>query len=191
VSGFLESHRLLTLRAGDPSRHDTVRRCEALGAEDRGSNGFWDTCFRTAHGLVQLREYSDVPARLIYSTSSTEQAGEEVVHLVGVNQPEPVIDALLGVAELLGVVAVERRLFVWEGVRVNLDSVGGLGEFVEACAPIDSEAGLEPTRARLTTVREALRVEERAIVGETYGELAAQSMPSQAWPGSGRRPLPS
>jgi hypothetical protein len=163
---FLDSHRLLTLRAADPDPSASARRCEALGAEGPGSDAFWETCFRTAHGLVLLRERAGAPARLIYSTPPDRSGADEVVHLVGVRQPEPVIDALLRVAELVGVVAVERRLFAWEGTRIAIDDVEGLGEFLTIRVPIVPAA-----RTQLATLREALQIHPRATVGRTYAEL--------------------
>lgn len=133
-------------------------------------SSFCDTCFQSSYGGVTLREQAGQEAQLIYAADPAPGA-EAFYHLVGVRLPEPVIDALLGVAELRGVVALKRRTFTWEQVHIHLDAVEGLGDFIEIEAPIGERTTSAQARAQLEQARQALGVREESQVRRTYVEL--------------------
>ena len=71
------------------------------------------------------------------------------------------------------VVEKERRLFLWEGVRIHLDTVSGLGSFVEfeAVAPDDSDLTVE--RERVAFLRELLGLRGEDLVAAGYADALA------------------
>jgi homotetrameric cytidine deaminase len=77
------------------------------------------------------------------------------------------LDAALGT---LVVVAKERRLLLWEGVRIHLDRVEGLGTFVELEGVAPAESDLEPERARVAELSAALGIDGERIVADSYSD---------------------
>ncbi len=170
---LMETRRVFWLRAGDAAPSATADRCTVLGAQDWDTGSFCDTCFRGSYGGVTLRERANREAHLVYTAEPAPSPGEAFYHLVAVKLPEPVIDALLRVAELRGVVALKRRTLTWEGAEIHLDAVEGLGQFieVEVEVAIGERPGAEPPRARLEQLRQALDIDKESLVTEDYAEL--------------------
>jgi adenylate cyclase class IV len=67
------------------------------------------------------------------------------------------------------VVAKERRLFIWEEVRIHLDRVDRLGHFVEFEAPTGGDASA--AEARVESLRRALEVDDDDVVAGSYCDL--------------------
>lgn len=128
-----------------PADHDRVRaRLEALGATDRGEVTQTDTYYEAPHRdfatsdealRVRREEPKDGAGRthltykgpLVESASKTRSEAETVVDDG---------DALRGILEGIGfdpaaTVTKRRRRFGLRGYTVTLDSVAGLGDFVE------------------------------------------------------------
>jgi adenylate cyclase class IV len=84
------------------------------------------------------------------------------------------VDAL---ADSLGVrVVVEkaRRLLLWRNVRIHLDRVAELGDFVEIEAVAASPGGLEVERDRVAELRAALGFVDDHLVPVGYADLLAR-----------------
>ena len=80
-------------------------------------------------------------------------------------------DALADVLGVRGVVEKARRLLLWRTVRIHLDRVAGLGDFVEHEAVEATAGGLEAERDRLEELRAGLGLEDRLIVARGYADL--------------------
>ena len=69
------------------------------------------------------------------------------------------------------VVEKARRLLLWRNVRIHLDRVEGLGDFVELEAVAASPGGLEVERDRVEQLREALGISDEHLVAHGYADL--------------------
>jgi homotetrameric cytidine deaminase len=138
--------RNIELKAIDPDPERSLAVCRELGAHDKGVLRQRDTYFRTHAGRLKLREEEPGGATLIqYDRPDVAYARESRYRLSPVPEPDVLrasLDAALGT---LVVVDKARHLFLWEGVRIHLDAVAGLGSFVEleGVAPPDSDLGAE------------------------------------------------
>ena len=87
------------------------------------------------------------------------------------------IDAL---ADALGVRVVAekvRRLLLWRNVRIHLDRVAGLGDFVEIEAVATAPGGLEVERDRVEELRAALGITDERLVAAGYADLLVRRSP--------------
>jgi adenylate cyclase, class 2 len=164
--------RNLEVKALDPHPARTLAAALELGAEDRGELRQRDTYFHAVHGRLKLREAPGAPAELI-SYRRADRPGPKVSHHreVALADHIALADTL---ADALGVrVVVEkvRRLLLWANVRIHLDRVSGLGDFVELEAVAASVGGLEAEQARLGQLREALGIDDRLLVPLGYADL--------------------
>ena len=75
------------------------------------------------------------------------------------------LDAALGT---LVVVEKERHLLLWEGVRIHLDTVHGLGSFVELEGVAAAGSDLQAEHEKVARLREALQIEE--ILTDSYSD---------------------
>jgi homotetrameric cytidine deaminase len=161
--------RNVELKALDPDPVRSLATCRELGAEDRGVLRQRDTYFRTRAGRLKLREEEPGGAVLIqYDRPDAADARESRYRLTRVDDPDDLrasLDAALGT---LVVVEKERRLLLWDGVRIHLDTVEGLGSFVEleGVAPPDSD--LEPEREKVAHLQQALGIGE--VLTDSYSD---------------------
>ena len=119
------------LKARDSDPAATVARCIALGAQDKGTLHQRDTYFVARRGRLKLREEDERGGALIaYGRPDEFEPAESTYVLAAVSAVEPMAEALeyaLGPPTV--VVSKRRRLFSWQGVRIHLDEVDGLGSF--------------------------------------------------------------
>ncbi|HST38446.1 MAG TPA: class IV adenylate cyclase [Conexibacter sp.] len=161
----------LKARDRDPAR--TLAVCAALdGAVDEGTLWQRDTYFVVARGRLKLREERPGGATLIqYLRPDDEEAKLSCYRLVGVDDAEvcrAALDAALGTRV---VVEKERRLFLWRDVRIHLDTVVGLGAFVEFEAVAPAESDLVPEHERVAELRATLAIAGEDLVAEGYADL--------------------
>ena len=83
------------------------------------------------------------------------------------------IDALTDSLGVRCVVEKARRLLRWRNVRIHLDRVDGLGDFVELEAVATSPGGLEVERDRIEKLRIALGIGDERLVAQGYADLRA------------------
>jgi homotetrameric cytidine deaminase len=163
--------RNVELKALDPDPARSLATCRELGAEDRGVLRQRDTYFRARSGRLKLREEKPGGAVLIqYDRPDEAAARESRYRLTRVQDPDELrasLDAALGT---LVVVEKERRLLLWDGVRIHLDTVHGLGSFVEleGVAARDSELELTVERDKVLRLQQALGIYE--VLTDSYAD---------------------
>ena len=131
-----------------------------------------DTYFAVPHGRLKLREVSDRAAQLIfYDRPDVAAVKGSRIHLVEVPDGAR-LGALLEVA--LGVrarVVKRREIWRWEGVQVHLDTVEGLGTFLEFEASVDDDAGSARAEQHLHQLLARLDVGADALLAGSYADL--------------------
>ena len=157
---------------------------DGVGVDAVGIEKQVDTYFRTAEssveadsgdrdaGRLKLRETSRGVAELIpYLRANRRQARASLYERIPIPNPEStklLLEQLLGVR---CVVVKEREIFLWRGVRIHLDRVEGLGEFVElegVCTPELDEVG---ARARVEELLERLQIDPSSFARVSYENL--------------------
>ncbi len=167
-------NRNLELKAKDPDPERSLAACESLGAEAAGVLAQRDTYFAAQRGRLKLREENDASAQLIaYERPDGESARESSYLIVPIERPGELKEALESTLGVAAVVAKERRLFLWRGVRIHLDRVEGLGTYVELEAVLGPDLDLDAGRERIEALRAALGIEERHLLAGSYADLAA------------------
>jgi homotetrameric cytidine deaminase len=165
--------RNVELKARDPDPARTLERALALGAEDRGELVQRDTYFAGARGRLKLRDQDPGEAELIaYHRPDHNEARTSEYRRVPVGADAGALREALDRAHgTLVVVDKRRRLLVWEGVRIHLDEVEGLGCFLEleAVAAEDSDLSLE--RHKVERLRGELEIEDTNLVAASYSDL--------------------
>ena len=169
--------RNVELKALDPDPARSLAVCRGLGAEDRGVLRQRDTYFRTRSGRLKLREEEPGGAMLIqYDRPDAAEARESRYRLTRVEDPDDLrasLDAALGT---LVVVDKERHLFMWDGVRIHLDTVEGLGSFVELEGVAPPESDLAPEQEKVARLRRELGIED--VLTDSYSDrlLGAEAL---------------
>lgn len=150
--------------------------CESLGAEGQEPERQIDTYFRVTLGRLKLRESLESGAELIYYTRDDVAVARESHHeLYQVEDPEG-LKAILTKALGVSVVVTKRReTFVIGNVRIHLDKVQGLGTFVELQGAVADPRELPQVADEVQGVQQALGIETRSLVKESYAVLAGRA----------------
>jgi homotetrameric cytidine deaminase len=163
--------RNVELKATDPDPERSLAVCLELGAEDRGVLVQSDTYFRVPDGRLKLREETPGGAALIqYHRPDAAEARESRYRIAPVEDGGALREALAAALGTLVVVDKERRLLLWEGVRIHLDRVAGLGSFLELEGVAPAGSDLEPERARVARLSDALGIDAGRILSDSYSD---------------------
>jgi homotetrameric cytidine deaminase len=164
----------LKARDRDPAR--SLERALALGAEDKGEIRQRDTYFARARGRVKLREQESGGSpfwdELIeYSRPDSVDARTSAYQRVPVADAAPLREALDSAYGTLVTVTKRRRLLLWEGVRIHLDDVEGLGTYLELEAVADEDSDLSAEREKVERLRAELGIQDEDLIGASYSDL--------------------
>jgi homotetrameric cytidine deaminase len=168
--------RNVELKARDPQPERSLERCRALGAEDRGELRQRDTYFAAVRGRLKLREQDPGGAELIaYEREDTARARESRYRIAPVSDATALREALDAALGTVAVVDKRRRLFVYEGVRIHLDRVDGLGDFVELEGVAGDRSDLGREGELVARLRAELDIGDDAIEATGYADLLASA----------------
>jgi homotetrameric cytidine deaminase len=163
--------RNVEVKALDPEPERSLAICRELGAEDRGVLVQRDTYFRAPSGRLKLREERDAGATLVqYDRPDAAAARVSRYRLVAVEDADGLREALDAALGTLVIVEKQRHLLLWKGVRIHLDQVDGLGDFVELEGVAEPGSDLGAERRRVDALAEALGIVPERIVAESYSD---------------------
>jgi homotetrameric cytidine deaminase len=184
----------LKARDLDPAR--TLERALALGAEDRGEFNQRDTYFAGSRGRLKLREHvaggSPLWDELIefsqelieYSREDETEARTSNYRRVPIADIGPLLEALDSAYGTLVTVSKRRHLLIWEGVRIHLDEVEGLGNFVELEAVAEPGSDLTAEHEKVERLRAQLGVQDSNLVATSYSDLLLDTGEGAPAPGA-------
>jgi homotetrameric cytidine deaminase len=163
--------RNVELKATDPDPVRSLDACRELGADDRGVLRQRDTYFRVPSGRLKLREEEPGGASLVqYDRVDAAEARESRYRLVPVSDPVETRAALEAALGTLAVVDKERHLLIWQGVRIHLDNVVGLGSFIELEGVAEQDSDLLGELEKVTQLTEALDIAPERILRTSYSD---------------------
>ncbi len=89
-------------------------------------------------------------------------------------------DALDAAYGTLVTVTKRRRLLLWEGVRIHLDEVEGLGSYLEleAVAEAGPDSDLSAERDKVERLRAELGIEDQDLIATSYSDLLLECLRS-------------
>lgn len=168
-------------RCGDPGA--VLDRLLRLGARSQGVDEQTDVYYHVPKGRLKLRR-GTIENNLIHYMRTDEPALKEShVRLVPVDR-EAGLDELLGAALDHDVTVEKRRHLLWLGnVKFHVDTVAGLGSFLEIEAiDIDGDRSSESLRAQCDHYMHLLEVHPGDLEAASYSDMLRQAAGSQ--PGS-------
>ena len=123
-------------------------------------------------GRLKLREINHTSAELIYYDRPDDPAARiSRYHIAPVTDPAALKSLLTAALGIRAVVRKRRELFLYENVRIHLDTVENLGNFIELEAVLSGHVGQAESHPRLELVARALGVQPEQRVAGSYGDL--------------------
>jgi predicted adenylyl cyclase CyaB len=151
----------------------TRERAHAIATRWLGVDHQVDTYFETAAGRLKLRESSLSGAQLVpYLRPDAPLARRSDYVVIPLPDPERTKQLLAEVLGIHRIVRKAREIGLFENVRIHLDRVEGLGDFVELEAVWDGDGAGEAEQARkVTFLRERLAIRDEDLVAASYEGL--------------------
>src|SRR6478609_10739771 len=176
VGPMAAPRRNIELKASDPDPERSLAVVKGLGAHDRGIIRQRDTYFRVNTGRLKLREEEPGGATLVqYDRVDADEARESRYRLIPVDDPAALCAALESSLGTLAVVEKERHLLLWQNVRIHLDRVKDLGNFVELEGVATADSDLADELDRVTRLTEALEIAPERILRNSYSDQVVGS----------------
>lgn len=163
--------RNIELKAVDHERERTLRACLALKAEDHGVIWQRDTYFNVNVGGLKLREERPGSPHLIHFRRANQpQERESRYRIIAVAEPEALAKLLAAALGVRAVVEKHRHLFLWQGVRIHLDDVEGLGAFIELEAVAAPASDLTREHELVTELRQVFTITDDRLCARGYAQ---------------------
>jgi adenylate cyclase class 2 len=163
-------------RCGDPERvRDVLRSHQARFA---GTDHQVDTYFRVPAGRLKLRE-GNIENALIYYDRQNESGpmqSDVLLHAVAPNSGlKEILTKTLGV---LVVVDKRREIYYVANVKFHIDTVQGLGSFVEIEAAGDERTDRGKLLEQCRDYVEQFAIEDNDLVAESYSDMVIRIKPN-------------
>lgn len=176
-----DARRNLELKARDDDPQATRAAAIAAGAIEHGVLRQRDTYFSARAGRLKLREQRPGGAQLIaYERSDEAQERESRYRLADVPDPAATRAALAAALGITVVVEKERQLLLADSVRIHLDHVEGLGQFVEVEAVVPRGAPTAGEAERVRALRSALGIGDDRLLHRGYAALVLEALGARA-----------
>jgi adenylate cyclase, class 2 len=179
--------RNLELKALDSNHDRSLAICLALGARDCGWLRQVDTYFHVPKGRLKLREEEAKAQLIFYQRPNSFSARESRYLLIDVTQADELKAVLATVLGIATIVQKDRRLLLWEGVRIHLDRVANLGDCVEFEAVAETGSDLSVAHTRVAYLREAVGINNSDLLSESYGDVIVPRRPGDSHRNGERR----
>jgi predicted adenylyl cyclase CyaB len=156
-------------RCTDPGRVRCVLR--SRNARIAGTDHQIDTYFRVQEGRLKLRE-GTIENALIYYQRPNQGGPKTSNVLLHKLEPNSGLKAIL--TEVLGVLAVvdkQREIYYVDNVKIHIDSLHSLGNFVEIEAAGDEKSDREKLRAQCEEFMRIFGVAPSDLLEHSYSDM--------------------
>lgn len=157
--------------------------CGSIGAKLVRSNDQTDTYFRIAGGRLKLRQNSTSADELIfYSRLNSPELRDSTYDKTEIGAGADVVRSVLEKAVgVRTVVRKKRETFTWKTAIVNIDSVDGLGDFVEIEADVESSGGEDAAMRIAEELKRHLKIERVDILPFSYSDMIEMFRQAADW----------
>jgi predicted adenylyl cyclase CyaB len=162
--------RNLELKAACPSPTEAIHSAVRIGARRIGTLSQTDTYFQAGSDRLKLREIRGDHAELIFyrrpNTNSTRYSEYTVVRVSEPARVRRLFTRLFGVRV---VVVKKRLLFFYRNARIHIDSVVGLGNFIEFEVLVLH--GRKQAESLMRFLQQEFGIRKQSLIGGSYSDI--------------------
>ena len=126
---------------------------------------------------MKLRQINGREAQLIwYMRPADPQPKASDYYISPVPQPETLIALLRGAIGIVNVVRKRREIYLWHNVRIHLDSVEGLGQFLEFEAVLSPEINDDAGRRQLDQLAAQFNIRPEDLLAGSYTDMESAAV---------------
>lgn len=150
--------------------YESERVARKLGAEFVREIQQRDTYLKCSTGKLKIRRVEGEAPQLIWYDRPDRPEPRESnyeVHCIS-EEVARTLERALGISKT---VSKTRRLYLWQGVRIHIDSVNGLGEFIEFEAVIPDAGDQATASSKIHFLREHFELSDENMIPVSYSDL--------------------
>ena len=163
--------RNIELKARLRSREEALSIAAGLACSPPDILEQRDTYFRVPVGRLKLRQEGLRAELIFYRRADSAGPRPSEYQIAPVESPLQMRDILQGALGILTVVEKTRLLFMWRNVRIHIDTVASLGEFIEFEAVLPEGVADEPANILLQKLVGAFSISGEDLVEGSYCDL--------------------
>jgi adenylate cyclase, class 2 len=150
-----------------------IRLCEDRAFRFHAQIHQVDQYFHVEKGRLKLRTVDDRETELIFYVRPDGKGPRksEYSRLPLGNETRAIADVLKSALGIVGVIVKDRTVYYNQSVRIHIDRVRGLGEFVELEAEVGCGRRSGDSRRLLRETAAALKLETSAAMGCSYADM--------------------
>lgn len=146
------------------------------GAELRGTDRQTDTYFKVANGRLKLREGNIENNLIHYRRIETDGIKQSDVELCKTPDPSALKSILGKAMGVLAVVIKQREIYYISNVKFHLDTLEGLGEFVEIEASNQfDDIPREELKEQCAFYMKEFGVGQEDLINKSYSDMIIES----------------
>lgn len=135
-----------------------------------------DTYFHIPCGRLKLREINNCTAQLIfYERPDASGPKSSRYEIAPVKEPEAMKRLLQQSLGIWRIISKRRELYLYDEVRIHLDAVAGLGNFVELEGVLTTGGDRKSTQQKVEFLIRKLAISEAQLVPQSYSDLLHDS----------------
>lgn len=166
--------RNVEIKARVTNKEDIETRTKVLSNSSPVVLRQHDTFFKVPKGRLKLRRFEKGPGVLIYyERPDTEgpKLSDYVKTTISKDEVQGVIDVLEKSNGIIGVVEKVRILYIVGQTRIHIDSVDGLGDFMELEVVLNEDQSLEEGQKIAEELMTQLGVREADLISGAYLDM--------------------
>ena len=136
-----------------------------------------DTYFNVSRGRLKIREDEDGCEIIYYERPDSKGPKRCDYSRIPVESPEGLKSILTSALGVRAVVRKQRLVYIHDNVRIHLDTVEGLGHFLEIEAVADKDMSISECRARVKDLLSKFKVGKSDLLECSYCDLLEYKQP--------------
>jgi adenylate cyclase class 2 len=162
----------LELKARYPNHAFAKKMCLQLSAGNAGLLVQTDTYFNTPNGRLKLREAGGKSAELIhYVRPNVKHDRGSTYEILPLADGKAALAFLTKSFGILTVVKKKRHLYLVENIRIHLDTVSGLGKFLEFEIVIHNAVEARHSHKQMNALKKLFKISDQDIIAVSYSDL--------------------
>ena len=162
----------IEIKANYPDLDQGRRVCEQVAARFENTYQQIDTYFRVQNGRLKLREFGSPESQLIYyerpNDPSAKLSKYEIFPVQDGDRLKTMLASALGIWQ---VVRKRREVYWYDVVRIHLDQVENLGNFLEFEGVISASTERTAVAEKVEWLVAQFRIDESDLIELSYSDL--------------------
>lgn len=161
----------LELKSKYPNQKAAMRIAEDIGARYEGILNQEDIYFKISPGKLKLRIVNNNYELIYYKRANVKSARESDYEIFRVKNGKELLRELKNILPVTVIVKKKRELYIYQNVRIHIDTVAGLGKFLEFEAVCRNKKDFKDAPAKLKKLIADFKIKTKDLIKVSYSDL--------------------